>query len=373
VEGSRIRKILVVLQFSASIALIAGAFLINQQFNFLLKKDLGYNKDGVIYFLVRDDKNSFEFIKEEILKYTGIESASVASHIIDDVSHYITLDWEGKNPDERTRINTIFADHDLIQTLGMEIIKGRDFDKMNPRDTSEAFIINEKLADLMGFENPVGRKFSLLGRTGKVIGVVKNFHFKPLQYEIEPLALTVIPDERFYCYAKISGHNTLECINQIKNEYEKLFHGEEFQYYFLDQTLANLYENEARLKQLINIFTILIIIISLMGLFGLAIFIANAKTKEVCIRKVLGASVFEAMRFFVFYMLKLVLIANVIGLPIAYYFINMWLQNFSYTINITIRPFIFSSILTCVLALITISYQSVKVVKENPTKILQYE
>ncbi|MBI9055549.1 MAG: ABC transporter permease [Bacteroidales bacterium] len=373
VKGENFRKVLVIIQFSAAIALIAGAFLVNQQFKFLTSKNLGYKKEGVVYFSVKDNNESYKLIKERILKYPDIKSASVASHIINDVSHYITIDWEGKDPNVRTRLNTIFADHDLIKTLGMDIVAGRDFDKMIHSDTSEAFIINEKLADILGFEDPIGKKLSLLGRDGKIIGVVKNFHFKPLTYEIEPLVLTVIPDERFFCYTRLSGSDIQKSLIRIKSEYEKIFVGDEFQYYFLDETLENLYDNETRLKHLINIFTIFIVMISIMGLFGLVSFIASTKSKEFCVRKVLGASIYKSTRYFMFDILKLVLIAHSIGLPFAYYIIENWLSNFAYRINISIWPFLISSIITCTLAIITISLQSIKIAKVNPVDILQYE
>jgi len=372
-KGKNFRKVLIIMQFSASIALITGAFLVNQQFQYLNTKNLGYRKEGIVYFSVKDSKESYKLIKEKILKYPDVKSVSVASHIINDVSHYITINWEGKDPNVRTRLNTIFADHDLIKTLGMSIVEGRDFNKMIHSDTSKAFIINEKLADILGFEDPIGKKLSLLGRDGKIIGVVKNFHFKPLTYEIEPLVLTVIPDERFFCYTRISSTNIQKSLNRIQSEYEKIFEGDEFQYYFLDETLANLYENETRLKQLINIFTIFIVLISLMGLFGLVSFIAATKSKEFCVRKVLGASIFKSIRHFTFDILKLVLSAHLIGLPIAYYFIESWLNNFAYSINISAWPFLLSSLITFILAIITITFQSVKVAKVNPIDILQYE
>jgi len=373
IKGKNFRKVLIVIQFSASIALIAGAFLVNQQFKFLTTKNLGYRKEGVVYFSVRDKKESYKVIKEKILKYPDIKSVSVASHVINDVSHYITINWEGKDPNVRTRLNTIFADHDLIKTLGMEIVKGRDFDKMIYSDTSKAFIINEKLASILGFEDPIGKKLSLLGRDGKIIGVVRNFHFKPLTYEIEPLVLTVIPDERYFCYARLSGSDIKNSLKRIRFEYDNIFEGDEFQYHFLDETLENLYENETQLKQLINIFTIFIVLISMMGLFGLVSFIATTKSKEFCVRKVLGASKYKSIRHFTFDLLQLILIAHIIGLPFAYYFIESWLNNFAYSINISIWPFILSSIITLALAIITITFQSIKVAKVNPIDVLKYE
>jgi putative ABC transport system permease protein len=265
------------------------------------------------------------------------------------------------------------VDHDYIETFKMEIIQGRDFSPEITSDASSSYIINEAAASAMGMDSPVGEQLSVWGSRATIIGLVKNYHFESLHYEIMPLILRISPEHVLRLYIRIKPDNIPKTMKYIEAIWQKFFPEFPFEYNFLDETLNKLYKSEQRFGVILNLFSAMSIFISCLGLFGLALFIAEQRTKEIGIRKVLGATVSNIIMLLTKEFTKWVLIANIIAWPVAYYAMHRWLQNFAYRTNIGIFTFIISALLALMIALLTVSYQAVRAALANPVEALRYE
>jgi len=264
------------------------------------------------------------------------------------------------------------VDHDFIETFGIELIAGRNFSKRFPSDVDHAYILNESAVKEIGWESPVGKELEIMNK-GPVIGVVKDFHFRPLHQKIEPAALYIYPKLFQYISVRISPTDVSRSIDFLKAKWQALVPGQTFQYSFLDEDFDNLYKAEMRLGKIFTVVTFLAIFIACLGLFGLAAFEALQRNKEMGIRKVLGASAAGIVVLLSKEFTKWVLLANIIAWPVAYYAMNRWLQNFAYRINIGPLIFLQSAVLAFIVALLTVSYQAMKVSLANPVDTLRYE
>ena len=265
--------------------------------------------------------------------------------------------------------------HDYIETFSMNIIEGRDFSANIASDTMN-FILNESAVRATGLDSPIGKEFYLLFRTGEIIGVVKDFHTFSVHSEIGPVILRMMPSEHWnYIFVRLNPENpnvpaTLKTLEQTWN---KFVPGFPFEYEFLDETLKQWYEGEKQMGTIFNYFTGLAIVICCLGLFGLVSFMTEKRTKEIGIRKVLGATVPEIVGLLSKEFIVLVIIANIIACPIAYYAMSKWLQNFAYHVNIGVAVFILTTAMALVIALLTVSYQAIKAATANPVNSLRYE
>ncbi len=377
-KNSLFRKVLVITQFSLSIILIIATTVVYSQINYMSKKNLGFDKEQLVYIhLNRAAREKCEPLKNELLKNPNVVDVTVASHLLTDVTHaFDHVSWEGKNPDENVTMNGISVDYDFIKTLGMQLAAGRDFSEEHTTDATQAYIINEAAAKKMGFDSPVGKQFSLseeMNRPGTIIGVLKDFHFKPLSKEIEPMVIFLGQRERFYLYARVKPGNISATVSQLEKTWKNIVPGAEFRYGFFDEAIAELYTNEKRVGNLFEYFTVLAIFISCLGLFGLASFVAEQRTKEIGVRKVLGASVPSVVTLLSREFSLWVLLANIIAWPVAWYFMNKWLLNFAYRTQLQIWIFVFAGALAMLIALLTISIQAVKAATVNPVESLRYE
>ncbi len=256
----------------------------------------------------------------------------------------------------------------------MNIIAGRDFSREFPVDDStQSFIVNEMAVKAMGLKNPVGSKFNLWNYSGQIVGVVEDFHFKSLQKEIEPLVLRIDPSWDRYVFVKFMSEQTKEAIASIQRVYNSFNPDFPLEYAFLDEAVERLYHSEQKTKTIFNYFTLIAIFISCLGLYGLAAYMAQQKTKEIGIRKVLGASIIHIMTNLSKEFIILVCLANAIAWPLAYYSMNKWLKNFAYRIDLSVWIFILSGLVAFCIALLTVSYQSVKAATANPVDSLRYE
>ncbi|MEE4197421.1 MAG: ABC transporter permease [Bacteroidales bacterium] len=371
--GGVLRRILVILQFALSIILIIAAVVIMKQMNFLNQKNLGFEKDNLLYFGLQDHGDRYEVLKERLLKYPEIKDVTVLSHELTDVVHLANVTWEGQSNDEEVPMNLMFVDHDFITTMGMELIKGKDFERMHEGDSIASYIINEAAASQLGFENPIGKRFSTGRLNGYIVGVVKNFNFQPLYNRIQPMVLTSYPDERFYLYARINAGDTESVVSTVKAEFKNFAPNSAFEYSFMDEEIEQMYRNENNLAKLTRYFTLITIFISTLGLFGLASFMAEKRRKEIGIRKVLGATVPRIAFLLSREILVWITISNVISWPLAYYLAQKWLHNFSYRIDLSIGIFLFSGVLALLIAMLTVNIRVVKAAYENPVKSLRYE
>ena len=366
------RKVLVVIQFSISITVIAGTLIVNKQLQFMQDKKLGFNKDQVLYLHGEINYTAF---KTEAIKNPGILAVSAAS-CLPTYTPYSTNDisWEGKNKNDILLMHHLMIDFDYIDMFEMKIALGRNFSKAVKTDATENYIVNETAAKLMGLKDPVGKRFYLFGNEGKIIGVVKDFNFKSLHNKIEPLILRITTnDDMLYTLIKISPQNVEETLNSVEKTFRQTNSHLPFEYKFLDENIEQLYRSEKNLSKIFNYFSLLAILVSCLGLLGLAYFTAEQKTKEIGIRKVLGSSVSGIIFILSKNFLKWVVLANAIAWPISWLAANKWLQGFAYRIEVGAWVFIFAGGAAFIIALFTISSIVTHAATTNPIKAIRTE
>jgi len=377
-RGSVFRKILVVFQFSLSILLISGTIIVYKQLNYIRNRNLGFEKENLVFVLLPEALTpKYETLKNEFLRNSNImnvaRSVQSPSYIASTVS---ALDWDGKNPEEKVMMNWDFVGYDYFETLQLEMIQGRSFSKEFATDASEAFIVNEEAVKLMGMESPIGKRLKVFSKEGRIVGVVKNFHFLPLHHEIKPFVYGMNPSwvGMMRClYIRVAPDNIAGTLSYIEGVFKKLGPDYAFQYQFFNERIDWSYRSEQKVRKIVSYLTSLAVFISCLGLFGLASFMTERKTKEIGIRKVLGASVSNIILFLSKEFLKWVLVANIIAWPIAYIIGYKWLQNYAYRTSLALWVFIMAATLSFVIALLTVSYQAIKAALANPVDALRYE
>ena len=374
-KSSFFRKILIISQFVISVILIICTLIITKQFNYLKNKDLGFNKHNIIYIeLLSRTKQQYQSIKQEFLINPTILNVSTASSLPGNSNNYAgDLDWEGKPETQKGAMNFISIDPDYFKTMGIKLINGRDFALDRVNDLQTGFIVNEEALKLMSMDSPIEKRFRMWHRNGKIIGVVENFHNLPLRYQISPVFFTIWPYFNRYLIANISAENINQTIAYMENTMKKFNPDMPFEFNFLDQKLDSLYDSEKRFGKLISYFTYLAIFISCLGLFGLAIFIMEQRTKEIGIRKVLGASISNIIRHVTKDFIIFIVLANIIAWPLGYYFMHKWLQNFAYKEDINILIFLISGFISLALILVTVSLHGFRAANANPVDSLRNE
>lgn len=376
--GSWLRNILVIFQFTISIFLIIGTLAVNRQLKFFQNKQLGFDKEQVLIInnpgSLRNTVNPF---KEELRKYSSIIDVS-GSNTLPGRS-FSNIGFGAEAVEESFTLNLCVCDYDFLDTLKLEMAQGRFFSKEFTTD-SHAAVLNEKSAELLGWEDPIGKKINnWASKKGNfvVIGVIKDYHYESLHQEIRPQALFLsggyYTNVERYISVRLNTENISGTIKHIESKWKEFAPQMPFEYSFLDQDYDNLYMNERQTRKLFSIFSFLAIFIACLGLFGLASFIADQKTKEIGIRKVLGASVVKIVKNLNKSFLKWVLIANLIAWPIAWFAMNRWLENFAYRIGLSWWMFILAAVLAVFIALLTVSFQTVKAALKNPIDSIRYE
>jgi putative ABC transport system permease protein len=375
-RGSIFRKVLVVLQFSLTILLIVCTTIVYNQMNFMRNRKLGYHKEYLVYAALRGDmRQQFDVVKEELLKNPNILDVTSSGNTPTYGYNFSNSlwRWEGQDPDEEILMRASFIDYNYFETFGMEIIEGRSYSKEFSTDPTEALIVNEEAVKVMGMESPLGKQLGIGDNQAKIIGVVKNYHFRSLKQEIEPLILILNPQNCWALFARLNSEDVSKTIGHMEKIWGQFAPGYPFNYRFMDEAIDNLYRSEQQIGTLFGYFSILAIFISCLGLFGLASFMAEQRTKEIGIRKVLGATVSNILLLLSKEFAKWVLIANLIAWPVAYYAMNRWLQGYAYRINIALWSFILAAVLALAIALFTVSYQAVRAATANPADALRYE
>ncbi|MFC2136050.1 ABC transporter permease [Bacteroidota bacterium] len=374
-HGSSFRKILVVIQFSISIVVIIGAFVIYAQLQFMQERDPGYDTENIVYLRMNDQiRNNYNAFRNKLLSNSNIINLARASELPTETWSIMRgITWEGKETDAGAAFGAVAVDYEYIKTMNIKIAEGRGFSKDFPTDTSN-YIFNEKAISIMGFENPVGRRFGLSeNEHGKIVGVVKDFNFLPLTYEMEPLMIIIDKSNYRTILVKVTGTDIAETLAHMENVWEEMSPDFPFESRFLNERFERTYSNEVQAGKLFTYFLVITIFISCMGLFGLASFMAEQKTKEIGIRKTLGASVGGLVYLLSRDFMRWVLAANIIAWPVAYYLMSNWLNDFAYRIDIHFWIFIIAGSVALVIALLTVAYQSIKAALANPVKSLRYE
>ena len=367
------RKGLVVFQFTLSTILIVAVFIIYEQIQFIQNTDPGYNKNNVLRLSAEGNLSIKEntFIAE-LKKIPGVTNASATNHRM--VGHnYATsgLDWPGKPVNDNTYFEGFETDYDFIETMGMHIKEGRSFTRNFGTD-SAAIILNEAAVNSMHLKDPVGKTIVYGSESMQIIGVVKDFHFESMHTEIKPSFLVLVPQSGTIV-ASIKSNQQQSTIDAIQRIYEKFNPDFPFTFNFLDETYQQQYESETRTSALSKYFAGLAIIISCLGLFGLAAFTAQKRRKEIGIRKVIGASVANITTMLSKDFFQLVVVALLIAFPLSYWLMNNWLQSFAYRIRISPLIFLIVGLAVLLITIFTISFQSIKAAIANPVKSLKTE
>lgn len=380
-KGAVFRKILVVTQFSVSIALIIGTIVVFNQLNYMRNRDLGLNKEQVVYIPLSGNLNKMaDVVKKELLRHPNILQATMSSHVPTGIYwNGSGWDWEGRPTDVDTLVTYMSVHLDFLETFQMEMAEGRFYNEESKPNTRDV-VINENFARIISDESPVGKRLSAedddLGMVNfRIIGVIKDFHFKPLDRRLEPIILFYKQDwiQVRYIFMRIRSGNVPQTIAHLEKTYQKFNPDFPFEYRFLDEDYDRLYRSQVRLGKIVRIFAVLAVVISCLGLFGLASFLAAQRTKEIGIRKVLGASVPRLVILLTKEFTKWVLVANIIAWPIVYYVMKNWLKDYAYRTGIGIEIFLLTALTAFVIALFTVSYQAVRAAVANPADSLRYE
>jgi len=373
--SSRFRKVLVVVQFSISILLIIGTTVVYKQLNFMKNRKLGWDKEHLVYIYLRADiKNSYKILKTELIKDSRILGVTGAYQLPGyNFGNAGGADWDGKDPELEALIGINAVDFDFIEALKIEMAEGRGFSREFSSDISKSFIVNEEVAKIMEKESVVGERFSFVGVEGLIIGVMKNFHYQPVRNKIEPLAIHVFPDYINYMLIRIPPGSISESLQFVENTWNRVIPDYPLEYRFLDEAFDSMYRTEDRMGTLLKYFAILAVFIACLGLFGLASFTAEQRTKEIGVRKILGASVFQVTLLLCKQFLLLVLLANVIACPVAYLVMKNWLQNYAYQTGLGLFIFVAAIAAALIVAIISVSFQAIKAAISNPVDSLRYE
>ena len=376
---SQIRRSLATFQFVISIAVAAFALFMNEQIDYMRNRDMGFRKENVVSIKLHDDANfdRIPAIMEELRRHSDIISITTA-YTRPGRAWTNLISVEGKNGMEVHNFYRFSVNYDFLSTLGIELLKGRDFDKNRPSDKTNAVIVNEKLVEYMGWENPIGKRLTKglpdePDFTGEVIGVVKNFNFFSLHHEIEPLWLNLQQKIGGSLIVRIKTERVAQVIDTLKEKWKQIHPGYPFVYSFLDKEFDRFYDSDRKQNQLIDIFSFMCIVISCLGLLGLTSFNTSRRIKEVAIRKIYGASATRIILMLFKEILYLMLMASILAIPLALAFIHMWLRNFAYRTDINILIFFLTAITALIIAFLTASYHCIRVARSNPVDTLRYE
>jgi putative ABC transport system permease protein len=377
-----LRKFLVVFQFSISIGLIIGTTVILQQNNYLLNKDLGYNSDQMLVIPAGEPSQSVETLRTELLKNPNIKKAAQHDYLPHSATNWCYITWEGAGPEEYMKMNVNYIDEYFIPAYEMKILEGRAFTTSMRGWEENAVILNESAAQRIGWDAPIGKRLrynidyrSQTWGGATVVGIIKDYHFLSLHHTIGPIMLRLLPKDNSgnRLSLKISTQDVHGTLAFIEEEYEKIFPDRIFECSFLDEDFEQMYLEEQKTGRVILYLAIIGIFIACLGLFGLSSYTTKQRTKEIGIRRVVGASVpnitLRLTRDFV----KLVVVANLFAWPAAYYAMHEWLKNFPYRVGINWLVFIAAGTAALLITLATVGFQSVQAARTNPADSLRYE
>ena len=376
-----LRKGLVITQFTAAVFLIIVTLVISDQLNFLRDKKLGFKKDNIVCLPVKANvAEHYQSFKNELLNQGNINNVGIKNSLTTEAINHTNAWWEGKDPNKRFISEIDEVDYNFIKTLKLKIVKGRDFSDKLPTDLSRAFIINQEAVKEMGLRNPVGTHLKAGDKDGYIIGVVKDANFKSLKEPMLPMIFTLtdkfsddVMDLFGVIYISIKPQEVRNTINFIRNTWDKFNPGYPFEYYFLDDTYNNLYQSEERLADIFSVFASLALFVTVLGLFGLASFMTEQRTKEIGIRKVLGASVINILSLLSGNFTRWLVIANIIAWPAAWFVMTKWLQSYAYHIEVSVLTFFAAGAVTLFITLLTVSLIAIKTATANPVEALRYE
>ena len=384
-SSSILRKGLVILQFAISITLIVGTAVVYRQLNYMSSKKLGFDREQVLVIRMDNSeiKSKQELFRNELLRNPAISGVSATSNLLGGGDWGMPFSYEGSGDENRFSARVLVVDPNFVETLGMQIVDGRNFSYEFTTDISAAYILNESAVKQIGFDNPVGKYF---GRPtekneqgewdyekGSVVGVIKDFHFRSFHEEIQPMVLFMIPEWFSYLSVRIRPENISTTIDFVENKWHEFDPNRPFDYFFLDEIFDQMYRAEQRFGNTFVAFSVIAVVIACLGLFGLASFMAERRTKEIGIRKVLGASIINIVSQLSKDFTKWVIFANLIAWPVAFFVMTKWLQNFAYQVGMSLDTFLLAGVLALLIALLTVSFHAIKAAISNPVDALRHE
>jgi len=372
-----LRNWLIIFQFSVSVLLIIGTVVVYKQLRYIQDKDLGFDQEQVLVlkniYLLENQKEAF---KNQILQHPGIISASICSAVPTTSFNSWAIVPEGETADELTTLRFCVGDHDYFDTLKLELKKGRLFSRELGTDKDGA-VLNQEAVNILGWKDPIGKKFKRGRTVHTVIGVVKDFHFESMHQKVQKLAVVLTsPSYEFFrrlMAVKISPKNFMTTLGHIDSAWNSFSAELPLDFSFLDQDLDSLYRSEQKTGSILVLFVFMAVVIASLGLVGLMAFVINRRTKEIGIRKILGANTLKVMASLVREFFMLVLLANIIAWPLGWFAMRKWLENFAYKTNIGIEVFIITAFLSLIAAVVTSGFQVLKAARANPVDSLRYE
>jgi len=370
---SRIRDVLVTLQFTISIGLIVCTLFVNRQLGFMQDKDLGFHKNGMMVLSLRDQaaRDHVDVLRQELSGIRGVTGVTASSEVPS--AGFTSNGYVPEGRKSPMFIHVVDIDDRFLSTYGLTLVQGEGFSR-EKQSTSSGYIINQSLASMLGWKDPIGKTIARNG-IHPIIGVVKDFHYASLREAIEPLIMTNRPWRTGFdvLSVRFATDNVAVVVASIRDKWSAVVPGSPFEYTFLDDELNRLYGPEQRFQDLFASFSTLAIVLALVGLLGLASFAAEQRTKEIGVRKVLGASVPSVIGLLSREFVVLVLLANVVAWPVAYYFMNRWLEGYAYRIGLSWWVFVVSGITVLIMALVSVTVQTLRAASANPVEALRYE
>lgn len=381
-KGSQVsvfRKGLVICQFSLAIGMIISVLIVLAQLNYVREKDLGLNTQNILLVKINEEANvKLNILKDEILSHPEILGVTASGQRLGNNIHQGGFRVKTESGFKNVTPSNLNVDPDFLEVYGIELKEGRNFTKSNSSADGKAFIINESFKKSLDLKEAIGTPAGFGSNAhdslGTIIGVAKDFHFNSLHFKINTLTLVVDPKRQYVeMSVKFRSGETKSAINIVKDVWEKHISSYPFTYSILDDHFENLYKSDNQMSAVVIIMAILTLLISCLGLFAITAITFEKRTKEIGIRKILGATPQQISLLFVKKLIVLVIISWILITPLAFWIISVWLQNFSYKINIPFLPFLVGGVSALCIALLTTSYHTIKVVKENPIKALRYE
>jgi putative ABC transport system permease protein len=375
-RSSVLRRTFVIAQFSFSIFIITCVVVIRDQLHFMQYTDLGFNKEQVL--MVRTNgqvRGKVPFLKQELLKRPAVAGVAVSATNLTSFVGSGTgpVEWEGKNTDKPLEVGFNFVDEDFAKTLQIKIVQGRFFSKDFPSDASDAFVVNEEAVREMQLMDPIGKRLTTwFGRSGRIVGVIGDYHSESLRQELAPLVLVPTPASSFLC-VRLAPGDVPGALRSVEATIKATVSDDPFEYSFLDAEIDHLYKAEQTTRDLATVIAVLAIFLSCLGLLGLVSFATEQRTKEIGIRRVVGASVSGILVMLTRDYVRWVVIANIVAWPAAYFATRAWLEDFAYRIGLTLWPFLTAGLLALVIAIAVVCVQALRAATANPVVALRHE
>ncbi|MBS3808398.1 MAG: ABC transporter permease [Bacteroidales bacterium] len=370
-QGYSLRRVLTVFQYTISVVLIIATVVVFKQLDYVRTKDLGFDKERIVHYHADISTAKKDLLKQRLLKHPDISAVSYGNTL----PGWVSMTQSFHTKEESYGLHSLPVDPDFFELFGMEIVRGRPFFEKGEMDMQAAYIVNEAAARLIGEEEIVGKPFRLWSRDemGQIVGVVKDFHFRSLHHKIEPLVMYYRPEWCPRMFVKVQDEGLSSTIEDIKATTLDLVPDLSFNYSFVDDSFDRMYKKEERYGKLFGYFALIAIFIASLGLFGLALFSTNQRFKEISIRKVFGSSARQVLVLLTKQFSRWVLVANLIGWPVAWYFMDAWLQDFAYRTTLSWFVFAAGLVISLLIALLTVLFQSYRAANANPAEVLRDE